>query len=682
MITTRFQQFRSVLCLSILLAIPFLLSAQSGEVEKLLQKASAQYNAGFMTEADVLYQAVLNIDPNNFEAAQRLGRVHNALENYQESLRWYRKASEIDPELNDTLYLRLGLAYKRVGNYRKAKEAFQSFQTRHETQDEYYSLATKEIQGCDFAEASATRTPRFRVRPVSFNSAAGDQFPSFLNQRQEDVFLVFGSYRREGNRSKKNFSGKGEPSFEDLFIVVMDNDSTFGQVDNVGKPVNKKFNDGTPAFTPDGLTMYFTVCNSRKNPDGCSIFESSFDPLKKRWGKPKLVEGISGTRQVVINSRGKTKQFPTDDRQPSISRDGRTLYFVSDREGGEGSFDIWFSRKLGSRWSEPQNLGPSVNTPFNDISPYINQTGDQLYFASQGWGGFGGYDLYYAKGQQGEWTDPKNLGAPVNSSYDDYGSIWMNNDSLVFFTSNRPGGLGGSDIYRGHKRVLNEDNFTISVQGLIRDRITKQPIPFATAILYEYRPDSSISVLDTFQTDQTAYYNFGLGWEKRYKILGNAPEYFANDEDVSTIGTSGEDVLIEKNIDIELEPIVIDKPIVLQNIYYDFDEYYLRPDAVDELNNLIDLLNENSNIIIQMGSHTDTNGTEVYNVSLSENRAKAAIKYLIDNGIDPARLTWKGFGETTPLIYPELSDEDEQANRRTEFRIISIEFEEDSGSDM
>ncbi|RMG32178.1 MAG: tetratricopeptide repeat protein [Bacteroidetes bacterium] len=678
MITTRSRQFVSYAILCVLLASPFLLQAQSGEVNKLMQKAALKYHTGYMTEAKELYESVLNIEPSNFEAAYRLGQVNTALEDYQEALRWYRKATEIDPDRNDTLYLDLGMAYKRLANYRKAREAFESFKSRHRVQDEYFAQAEKEIEGCDLAEAAAKKTPRFSVSPVTFNSAAGDQFPAFLDQRQEDVFLAFGSYRREGNRSKKNFSGKGEPAFEDIFLVILENDSTFGDVENVGKPINKKFNDGTPAFTPDGLTMYYTVCNSRKNRDGCSIFESRYNPVKKRWGKPVLVEGIAGTREVVVNSRGKTVQMPTDDRQPSISRDGRTMYFVSSREGGQGGFDIWYSRKLGSRWGEPQNLGPVINTPFNEISPFINRDGDRLYFASTGHAGFGGYDLYESKGQMGSWGTPKNLGSPMNSSYDDFGSIWLRNDSLVYFTSNRPGGLGSNDIYRGKKLRLDPSRFNIAVQGLIRDKNTKQPIPFATAILFEYQPDSSLVPLDTFLTDQTAFYNFPLQWQKKYKILGNAPEYFANDEDVSTVGIE-DDAIIERNIDIELEPIVIDEPIVLQNIYYDFDEYYLRPDAVEELNNLIELLTQNDNIVIQMGSHTDTNGTEVYNIGLSENRAKAAVKYLIENGIHPARLTWKGYGETSPLIYPEMSDEDEQANRRTEFRIISIEFEPPEG---
>lgn len=647
---------------------------QGQNVTKLLQKADAKYNTGYMTEARELYADVLEASPNNFRAAMQLGRVYTDLEDYQQSLIYYQRALQIDPRLNDTLYLRLGITHKRLGNYRRAKETFLKFKEIHPAEDELSQRADQEIEGCDLAESYRSKNPPYELSSVSFNSAAGDQFPAYLDQRQEDVFLVFESYRRQGNRSKKNFGGKGEPSFSDLFYVTMQNDSTFGVVKNFAKNVNKKYNDGTPAFSPNGLSMYFTICNSKANPNGCNIYESKFDPVRKSWGKPFLSEGLAGKKDVIINDRGKSKTYPTDDRQPTLSRDGRTIYFVSDRPGGKGGFDIWYSRKLGAKWGPPVNL-TTINTSGNELSPFLTPEGDRLYFASKGWAGFGGFDLFVSNGSGAEWDTPTNLGTPYNSSYDDYGGIWMKSDSLAFITSNRPGGVGRSDIYRVQRVRLDPDKFQITVQGLIRDKVSKQPIPFATAILYEYQPDDSIIPIDTFETDQSARYLFPLRWQKQYKILGNAPEYLANEEDVSTIGIEG-DATLEKNIDIELEPIVIDRPIVLQNIYYDFDEYYLRPDAVQELNELIDLLNQNPNLIIQMGSHTDSNGTEQYNDGLSNNRAKAAVRYLVENGIDPGRLSWFGFGESQPLVFPENGPEDEQANRRTEFRIISIDFDQ------
>ena len=314
-----------------------------------------------------------------------------------------------------------------------------------------------------------------------------------------------------------------------------------------------------------------------------------------------------------------------------------------------------------------------MNTAFDEATPFLNEAGNTLYFASEGLGGFGGYDLYYAEGEIAAYGEPVNVGAPVNSTYNDFGGIWMDDDSLVYFTSNRPGGMGSYDIYWGRKIYYGPDQYNVSVKGLIRDKETKQPIEFATAILYEYQDENTLVVLDTFKTDQSARYEFPLAPDKKYKVLGNAPEYLANEEEVSTEGIPGNSEIV-KNIDIELEPIIINKEIVLQNIYYDYDKYYLRADALPELRRLKKILTDNPNIIIQMGSHTDSNGPDGYNSNLSENRAKAVVKYLAENGIAPGRLSWFGYGESVPLIFPEQSDQDEQANRRTEFQILSIDF--------
>ncbi|RMG74686.1 MAG: hypothetical protein D6722_02160 [Bacteroidetes bacterium] len=671
----RFQWLPAYLLLLLLVSPLSGLHAQSKKAEKSLRKAQQYFQSGNVVGAEALYQDVLAVDPNNYEAAYALGRINNYLRDYREALRWFRKASEIDADRNDTVYLQIGLVYKLLNNCRLAKESFEEFMRRHQTQDAYYQRAEREIAGCDFAEAALAQPPEYRVKPVSFNSTAGDRLPAYFDQRQEDDFLAFVSERPLPSKRSKRNQVTGEPKDSDIYYVVRENDSTFGtEVTPFPKNrVNFKGNDGPATFTGDGLTMYFSICNSKKNRNGCSIYEVRYNPVKKEWGKPVFIESLAGTKEVIVNSRGKTKKMPTDDRQPFVTRDGRTIFFVSDRGGGEGGFDIWYSRKVGAGWSPPQNLGPAINTPFNEATPYFNEAGNTLYFASDGWGGFGGYDLYQSEGTIDNWSEPVNLGAPINSTYNDVGGIWLDEDSLVYFTSNRPGGPGSYDIYWGRKIYYSPDRFEISVKGTIRDKETTLPVPFAIAILYEYQDENTIVVLDTFNTDQDARYEFPLQAGKRYKILGNADEYLANEEEVSTEGIMSNTEIV-RNIDIELEPIIIDKPIVLQNIYYDFDEYYIRPDALPELKRLIKILNDNPNIIIQMGSHTDTNGTDAYNKRLSENRAKAVVKYLADNGISPSRLSWFGFGESEPLIFPETSDQDEQANRRTEFRITSIDF--------
>lgn len=671
------KQYRRLFAttLFLVLLVNSSLLGQDKKVEKLIRKANLNFQSEKFVAAEEMYRGVLESQPSNYTATYRLGLINDYLDDYTEALRWYRRASEIDPDRNDTVYLQIGLSYKKLNNYRLAKESLLEFQKRHETQDEYYKRAQLEIEGCDLAEASARKRPRFLLNPVPFNSEAIDAYPAILDQRQEDVFLVFTSHRKIKGRANKAYQGLGQPARSDLFTSVMENDSTYGPVSNLGKPVNTKKNDGTATFSADGLSMYYTICNNKNNKEGCSIYESRYDPVKKAWSKPTPIPGISGTKEVVINTRGKTKRLPTDDRQPSISRDGRTLYFASDRPGGLGGFDIWYSRRVGLGWSAPINAGTVVNTAFDEYSPFINRDGDKLYFSSDGHGGYGGFDVYVSEGTVGEWSAPENIKSPVNSSYDDISSIWMDEDSLVIFSSNRPGGVGSYDIYWARRQYYAPGSFDITVQGLVRDKRTLQPIPFATAILYQYQPTGAIIAVDTFETDQTARYNFELIEDQNYKILGNAPEYLANEVEVSTVGIE-DDTEIERNIDIELEPIVIGLPIVLQNIYYDFDEFYLRPDALLELNNLLKVLRQNSNITIQLGSHTDSNGGIQYNEVLSDNRARAAVKYLVDNGIDPQRVYWYGYGESQPIIYPELTDEDEQANRRTEFRILSIEFAE------
>ncbi len=657
-----------------------LVAQDSGKIDKLLRKADESFRTYYIVDAEKLYQEVLSLDPNNYRAAYQLGRISDYVKDYQEALRWYRKASEISPDRSDTLYLQIGLAYKRLANCRKAKEYFDIFLARHNTQDELSERAKLEIRGCEIAEASLAAQPDFRIKGVDFNSPHSDGFPAYLDQRQEDKFIAFTSYRPLPKKRAKTDAASGEAKDSDIYYVVRENDSVYGDIYRFpasgffSRSINSKRNDGPASFTGDGLTMFFTQCNSKENKNGCSIYESRYDPVAKEWGKPIFIEEINGTRDVIVNDRGKTKQEPTDDRQPFITADGRTLFFVSDRPGGIGGNDLWFSRRVGTGWSEPQNLGNTVNTPFNEATPFVNRTGDKLYFASEGLAGFGGYDLYYAEGAIGAWGEPVNLGAPINTSYNDFGSLWMDNDSTVLFTSDRPGGVGKDDIYWGRRIKRVPIQYDISVTGLIRDKSNKQPIPFAEAILYELINGQRSNPLDTFKTDQRARYEFSLEAEKTYIVLGNADDYLANEEEVSTLGVNKDTELVQ-NIDIELEPIVIGTPIALPNIYYDYDEYYLRPDALQELKKLVNLLSVNNNIDVELGSHTDSNGLENYNFSLSNNRALAVVKFLIENGIQPSRLTWFGYGESQLMIFPEMSDEDEQANRRTEFRILKISFD-------
>lgn len=647
------------------------LSAQN--TTKNLIKARESYKLSNLVSAEELYKSVYSADPSSYEAASRLGEINTYLEDFPDALDWYRKAYAIDSIKNDTLLFWMGLTSKRLNDCKNATAFFNRFKARHGEEDVFTQRADLEISGCEYATSAEGQKMFYRVGVAAFNSIWADVFPAYLDQRQDYKQLIFTSHREA--KGSKPYQGLGQPAFSDIYAVSMMSDTTYApEVKEFGNNLNTNRNDGAATFTEDGLTMYFTICNTKRNPGGCNIFESKYDPVRKNWSKPELVEGVSSTVSRVVSSKGKSKNSLSDDRHPSISADGRTLYFSSDRMGGLGSgtFDIWVSRRAGSGWSRPENMGNTINTPFDEYTPSINREGNALFFASNGRGGFGSLDVFEAALKDGVWTAAKNLNRPINSEADDLGAVRVKNDSLLYFTSNRSGGVGGYDIYWAKQTQRSSNSFDITLQGLIRDVDSKQPIPFATAILLELDAENLLVPRDTFLTDQSARFVFPLAFDRDYVIIGNAPEYLAGEESLTTRNVPAG--ILEKNVDIGLEPIVLGRPIVLPNIYYDYDKYYIRSDATLELGRLLILLNQNPDLTIQLSSHTDTNGSLQYNQVLSENRAKAAVKWLVENGINPARLSWAGYGETRPLIYPELTDADEQTNRRTEFRITSVDF--------
>lgn len=639
----------------------------------LVKKADHYFKHRMTKKAEEAYREVLKVEPNNYHAIRRIARCYWYLHDVDEAVKWYEAAIQANPDGNDTTYFDLGLAYKRKEMYAEAKEQFQTFLGRYTAQDHFREQAEEEIQGCDYAIVAKKEDPKYMVTEVSGpNSESGDFNPMIFSVKG-DTFMVFTSHRSD-SKGKVHFAENGEGKYSDLFIAKMENDSAFGKPETLSKKVNTKANDGNGFVTADGKFLYYTVCGGGKygKHHGCSIFMSEFNQDTKKWSKGVKLEGVNGTREVKINSRGKTKKVPTYDAQPTLSADGNLMYFVSDREGGIGGLDIWYSQKNGNAWSTPSNAGNVINTYFSEVHPSLGKDGKTLYFSSDGMLGFGGYDIYKSEGSLSTWSKPTDLGTYVNSSWDDFSVNWTFQDSIGYFASNRQGGKGSDDIYL--MKWIYRPPIELAVHGTIRDKGTKQIIPFATAILFKIVDGGSLVPVDTFATDQSGAYKFPLEKQSDYKIVGNAPEYLANEEMITTKDLK-QSTDLEKDIDIFLDRIVIGRPIVLQNIYYDFDKFNLRTESVAELDKLIKILNDNPNISIQIGSHTDTNGSEKYNIKLSNNRAKSVMEYLTKNGIEKDRLDSMGYGESMPMVYPELSDEDEQANRRTEFRINSMNYQ-------
>lgn len=654
--------------------------------KRLVFDANQKYYDRDIIPATELYLQAFNMDPNNFEVAYRLGRCKYYSENIDSSLIFYERAREIDPDANDTLYFDLAGTLKKLGRYDEARKMYREFIKRYQYDDYFKRQAKFEDEGIDSAKVLMQMKPTYEVSTIDVNSPNND-YSTAIFTVGTDSFMIFTSHR-QGTRGKKSYSFWGQP-FSDLFISQMENDSTFGPPTVLGKKkINTKVNDGSAVIAPDGTTMYYTICNKGKygKKYGCSIYESRYDGVKKAWGKFQLVEGVNGKMEVVVNSRGKTKEVPTWDAQPSLTADGNTMYFVSDRPGGQGETDIWYATRAGTAWSEPVNAGEMVNTEFQEMYPYIFKDGDVLFFSSNGHKGLGGFDIWRTQGEGATWQRPNNVGYPLNTSYDDFALFWLIEDSVGYFSSDRdrlpptkhigevPGSIGGDDIFRVLKKYRPE--YKLLVYGVVRDKDELTPIPFSTVTLYEMDGDKLIPI-DTFKTQQDARYEFPLDVGKDYKVVGAAAEYLSAFEVFSTKDLQlTEDKKWEYNLDLFLPGIEVDKPYVLQNIYYDFDKADLRPASVQELDNLVALMEANPTMTIQIGSHTDSNGTERYNRKLGDRRAKSVVDYLIkERNVPRDRISAFGYGESDLMIYPEMTDADEQANRRTEFRIKSFDYE-------
>ena len=442
----------------------------------------------------------------------------------------------------------------------------------------------------------------------------------------------------------------------------------WGEPENMGAPFNTERNEGPDCFTADEQTMYFTCCN---RPDGMGMCDICVTHREgNKWGEPKNLGAPINTKYSEANA--------------SISPDGKDLYFVSTRPDGLGGYDIWVSHKLeDGSWSEPENLGPTINTPENEIYVFMHWDGVTLYFSSDGHGGFGSADIFFSRKTPNGWSRPVNLGPTINSPDKDiYFTIPASGD-LAYFSSNREGSIGLEDIYTVPVPAVGHPQGLTLVYGIVADKTTCAPPTIDPRLgikVYDIktcRPVQAVIRIADSKTDEEKFvgktkpdgsYKVILTAGEDYNLSAYADGYaFHSERFVIPIDQAYQEV--EKNI--LLTPLRKGAVVILHNIYFDFDKATLRPESKAELNNLIRLLKENPTMKIEIRGHTDSKGSEEYNIRLSKARAKAVRDYLVEmGGIDPSRLTIVGYGESMPIA-SNATDEGRQLNRRVEFKIIS-----------
>jgi outer membrane protein OmpA-like peptidoglycan-associated protein len=443
--------------------------------------------------------------------------------------------------------------------------------------------------------------------------------------------------------------------------------------ENLGEPVNTKYNEGPDTFSVDERQMYFTRCDKIDDRGTCDIYMASWDETTVHWVDVRNL----GTN---INSR-------FNDANASLSVNGDTLYFVSQRPSDDHkrfNWDIFVANRRGDGWTEAERVGAPINTPGNEFHVIIHQDLQTLYFSSDGHGGFGGADIFMAKAQpDGSWGQPENLGPLLNTPDNDmYFTIAAAGD-LAYFASTRTGTHGLEDIYQIPVMLLFKPEGVIIVKGIVADRTTCTastmdtltqtriydiksctPINQAVVRLAEVVTDKAIK--ETV-TGPSGFYQVVIPAGKDYSITAAAKDYTFHSERFNVSATQPYQI-IEKNI--LLDPICVGCVFVINNVYFDFDKATLRPESKNELNNAIRWLKDNPGRRIEIGGHTDAKGSDKYNIRLSNNRAKSVYDYLIQvGGVNPARLEAYGYGERMPIA-TNATDEGRQLNRRVEFKIL------------
>ena len=434
---------------------------------------------------------------------------------------------------------------------------------------------------------------------------------------------------------------------------------------------NEKVNEGSITFSEDGMYMIFAKGNDGKSSgrNNVDLYWSRF--RRGGWTNPRLLN--------VNTSR-------SWDSTPYLSKDGKTLYFASNRAKGFGGTDIYKANvNRRGRWINIQNMGPEINTPGNELFPSVTEDG-RLYFSSDNHEGFGGLDIFVASRRGGKITI-QNPGKPLNSRGDDFG-VNPYNLTRGFFTSNRDGGVGDDDIYT----FINDDpnlkivNYTLKGTTLTPKNDKKELNILGNSAVKLLDLDGQI--IDETFTDEKGNYKFTVYTDEDYILIGEKENYFSTRGEFSTVGKELDKTKLKEfitNVEFEknliLDRIIVNKSIVLDNIYYDLDKSDIREDAALELNKLVFILKDNPNISIELSSHTDDRSSVDYNQNLSQRRAESAVSYILSKGIDKNRIIAKGYGESQLIVVNAKTEDEHQINRRTEFKVTNYEFVDSSNSE-
>ncbi|WP_420603511.1 OmpA family protein [Flagellimonas sp.] len=621
---------------------------KKGITEKLIKKADEYFGKMWYAEAAKIYDMVLEKSEakHTFELLSNAGDSHYYSGNLEKSYKWYHELYEtFKDRITEEKFFKYAHSLKGTGRYRRAAKLTKLF--RQKRNEPLQELAKDHV---------ISNTPKLvEIKNMAINSKYSDFSPMFHNESE----VVFASAHDSSFLTTRRYRWNNQP-FLDLYVAKADNEEgDLTSSRKFSKQINTKYHEASVAFSPDQKTIYFTRNNYGKK---LKRGKNGINHLKIY--QSKLIDG-EWTKAVEVSFN--SENFSTG--HPSVSPDGKKLYFVSDRPGGYGGTDVYMVDILGhGKFSEPQNLGRTINTSSKEMFPYITE--NALYFSSDRNMGVGGLDIYKADYVDDLFSVGINLGEPINSNRDDFSYIIDEKGEKGYFASNRKGGKGDDDIY-SFKHLLNLN----AISGDIADEVTGEAIANANIILFD---KDNVRVAETRTEEDGSFIFKNLKPLTKYTVKTVKKGYFEESAPIST----------KNNINVTLtqslkpmEEIIVEEKGVLtletETIYFDFDRFNIKQQAAAELDKLVAVMNEYPDMVIKIESHTDAIGKKAYNKYLSDKRAKSTRDYIISKGIDASRIeSAVGYGEERLLNNcgdgKRCPRNKHQENRRSEFIIVEM----------